>query len=558
VTSNDAPSALRILTRHFFSSFFRLSFLDDAGEESFKKALIGLLTAVIGAGLLVTRLYITKYRALGEVEMLPAIVAADRLFIVAVPMFITALALALVVHSIFPDELDFRTMMALPLKRRTVFAAKFVALAAFLCIFAGGSVLGFTVPLAVIVSGRSAEGRLGILVQIGVGAMACGFTVSLLVAIEGLIAVALPRAWMRPASVYTQTTCVALLVASVPFLLRMPGWWRVMADPPAWLLAVPPAWFLGVAQWAMGAAHPRWAQLAIAAAAGTAITAIIALASALWLYARFDQTVLRSSTAPGRSRWRTGRWRLASGSPAQEAVRDFIATTIRRSGLHQLIVYSLTAAGVALAVNRWLGAIGQRERWVIVAALSVPFMLMAGVVVGLRTALLVPTNLRAGWIFRFLEDAATRRHQLTAVRRSLFVAGAVWPALLSVPVHAMVLGWTTAFTLAPLTLLIGWFFTEAACLDWRRIPFTCTFLFGKRSPAFTIAMAILVFGWFVFLSAALLNTARVGLLPWLLVALLVGPIGLALRQYRLQHWGDYPLEFEDYLPDGIETLRLTE
>ena len=239
-------------------------------------------------------------------------------------------------------------------------------------------------------------------------------------------------------------------------------------------------------------------------------------------------------------------------------MRDFIATTVRRSGLHQLIVYSLTAVGVALAMNRWLGAVGLRERWVVAAALCVPFTLMAGVVIGLRTSLLVPTNLRAGWIFRFLEDASTRGHQLTAVRRSLFVAGVVWPSLLSVPVHALSLGWTTALTLAPLTLLIGWLFTEVACLDWRRIPFTCTFLFGKRPPAFTIAMAIIVFGAFVSLSAALLDTARAGLLPWLLIALLVAPVGLALRQYRLQNWGDYPLEFEDYLPDGIETLRLTE
>ena len=73
-----------------------------------------------------------------------------------------------------------------------------------------------------------------------------------------------------------------------------------------------------------------------------------------------------------------------------------------------------------------------------------------------------------------------------------------------------------------------------------------------------VALLIFVFGWFVFLSASMLDAARTGLIPWLLIALLVGPAGLALRQYRLQHWGDYPLEFEDYPPDGIETLGLAD
>ena len=39
------------LTRHFFQDFFRLSFLDDAGEESFRRVIIGLLAGFVALGL---------------------------------------------------------------------------------------------------------------------------------------------------------------------------------------------------------------------------------------------------------------------------------------------------------------------------------------------------------------------------------------------------------------------------------------------------------------------------------------------------------------------------
>ena len=244
--------------------------------------------------------------------------------------------------------------------------------------------------------------------------------------------------------------------------------------------------------------------------------------------------------------------------PAHAAISDFISATIRRSGLHQLVFAGLFAAGIALAANALFGAVGLRERWVVRAALGTPFTVMAGAVVGLHLALRLPTNIRAGWVFRFLENAETRPHQLDAVRSALFTRGVLWPLALTLPVQAYQLGPRTALTLAPITALVGWAFTEAMCLGWRRLPYTCTFLFAKRPPAFTVAALIAIFGWFVFAGTSLLDTARLGALPWFIVATLVVSVGTGLRSYRRVQWGQGPLEFEDYLPDSLDQLRLHE
>src|SRR5262245_26918819 len=71
------------LTRHFFDGFFRLGFLDDRGEESFKRAMIGVLAAIVAIGLFAARVYLSKYYRLAGQPTADAYrwaLAADQLF----------------------------------------------------------------------------------------------------------------------------------------------------------------------------------------------------------------------------------------------------------------------------------------------------------------------------------------------------------------------------------------------------------------------------------------------------------------------------------------------
>lgn len=554
----DTKAPFTTLQRHFFQSFFRLSFLDDAGEESFKRAIIYILAAAIAFGLFLARLYVGKYSGLGEAPEIRLIVTADRLMLIALPMFFTTLLMALVSHSIFPDEIDFRTLMALPLSRRSIFAAKFAALLLFAVLVIGGVNGGLTLPLGLVVNSHSPGQSVmaAIAVQTIVGLWSSAYAAASIVALQGLVAVALPRMWLRRASIALQTALVAGLVLSLPFLARLPEFWLPIDQGASWLFFVPAGWFLGLQEWLLNGSMANASALAAVAVGSTAMVAMICIVCSLLVYRRFDQSVLRPAAGSTRQRWNIRIAMPLPLPPARTAVSDFIGATLRRSGLHQLVFATVFAGGVALAVNSLVSSIGLSPRWLTRAVLGVPFTVMAGAVVGLRMALLLPTNLRAGWIFKFTEVADARRHQLDAVRYALFSTGVVLPTALAFPIQFQLLGREIAFAAAPMTLLIGWVFTEVICLDWRRIPFTCTFLFAKRPPAFTLFAALMIFGWFVFISTSLVDSARRGRVAWLVTTALVIFIGSALRWYRLQNWGRWPLEFEDYLPDSLETLRL--
>ena len=54
-------------------------------------------------------------------------------------MWFVAGAVALVGHSLFPDQTDFRILMAEPLSRLTIFASKLASLLLFVGLFVAGT-----------------------------------------------------------------------------------------------------------------------------------------------------------------------------------------------------------------------------------------------------------------------------------------------------------------------------------------------------------------------------------------------------------------------------------
>jgi hypothetical protein len=559
--SDDRPSITLTLTRHFFQAFFRLGFLDDAGEESFKRSIIGVLAGVLAFGLLLARIYLGKYRALAAQstpDLYRTMLPADQLLMICLPMFAVAFVMALVSHSLFPDDVDFRVLMALPISRRTVFVAKLTALCLFATMFIVCANIAIGLPFSLVSSGRWADHSLGLraVAQLIAGIFASVFAVSSTIAVQGLIVVLTPRSWLRRVTVATQTTLMCGLMLSIPLIVRVPTLSASIGARAGWLQFAPPVWFLGLQQWLLGNRVPYFTLLGLTAVLGTA--AVIACGTGCYLivYRRFDQMVMCTATARTPLSGNIRVWWPVSRHPAYEAVRRFTSATLRRSGLHQLVFFGVFASGVAIAVNSVLGSIGLSARWLISASLGVPLTLMAAAVVGLRAAFLLPANLRAAWIFRLTEGALSRWHQLNAIRHTLLAVGVMAPAALAFPVQAAVLGIRGALVCLPVVLLVGWVLVEIVLLHLRRIPFTCTVLFGKRPAAYTLVLAFMAFNVFVSLGILLQQLALSRPTSWILVLAFLLTISVGLRWIRLQTWGRLPFEFEDYLPDTPASLGL--
>lgn len=551
------PEPHRTLTQHFFRGFFRFSFLDEAGEQSLTRAFLGAVAVIITGGLVVARLYANKYAMLSRqptADLYVLMFPADQMQMIVLPMIFVAFVMASVSQSMFPDELDYRVLMQLPLSRRAIFASKTLALMLFAGMFIVVSNVVIGVLFTVISGGRWAEHALArrLVAQLLGGTAGSLFACMAIVAFQGMVVLLTPKRWLRRVMVAVQTFMICELVLMLPAALRVPHLYDELAEQRLWLFAVAPAWFLGVERWLAGDGTTFYARLAVTALTASVLVALTGAVCYLALYRRFDRVTL--AALPGR--W----WRRSllpvSTHPAYAAIRHFTAATLGRSGAHQLIACAALAAGIALAINGVAGSWNSAERWFVRAAVGAPLTAMIVSVLGMRAALLLPENLRAAWIFRITETADARPRQLNAVRHAFWIRGVAVPTLIIAAGQAALLGLNSTLAALPLIWTIGWILVEVITLDWRRIPFTCTMLFGKRPPAHTTLLVGVLFFVFDLIGTGIVQIAISSPIAWTIwMAILIAAVAV-VRAVRLQTWGTLPLEFEDYLPDGLDTLKL--
>src|SRR5262249_2463058 len=125
-----------------------------------------------------------------------------------------------------------------------------------------------------------------------------------------------------------------------------------------------------------------------------------------------------------------------------------------------------------------------------------PLLVALCVTIGLRAAFLLPLDRGAGWIFRMIDDPLTRGAALNGVAW-VFVAGAVAPAVaLALVLQPALLGFA-AMPAAALIALAALSLVELVLASWRRIPYSCSYLPGKRHITYTVAILLLAYGFFV-------------------------------------------------------------
>jgi hypothetical protein len=105
---------------------------------------------------------------------------------------------------------------------------------------------------------------------------------------------------------------------------------------------------------------------------------------------------------------------------------------------------------------------------------------------------------------------------------------------------------------------VGLVTVHAVLLDWRRIPFTCSYLPGKRFVAQSFFLGVGAFTVFVLSGEWLLRRAISS--PWAAIAIVGMGVaaGWLLRRRRLEEWSRRPLAFEDEFPDAVMALQLTQ
>jgi hypothetical protein len=553
-----------VLARHFFASLFDAGVLSDEGADSLKRVLLGGLSLAIAGGLLLVRVFMAKYGALsgGPPEAYLREVIADHAFLMAVSMWIVAAAMALAGPSLFPDETDFRILMAQPLARAEVFAAKLAALLAFGGLFVVGSHVGLLPLAALTLIGAAQTGSflLAALAFVVSSVVASVCAAVGIVAVHGLAVLLGSRRRLLAFSGAVRVVLIGGLVLVLPLVTRLPATADAFAGGAWWVSWTPPAWFAGLERWLLGEAGRDWLAVRAIVATGAAIT--IAVGTYVRLYRRFDRVTYQAAAATrASSRDRCYRaWRRAA--PVGGAVRRFVSVTLRRSVLHQgLVVGLLTAAG-SLVLNSLVGANWQDPRVdalkadaPVVVLLWAPMTLLFLSIPAIRLALSVPMDLRANWIFRMTEDVDGRAEVADAGVRAVFWWAVAIPLTLLAPLQAWVMG-PAVLAVLLVEAAIGWVLVERQMADWRRVPFTCAYIPGK---GFVPQMCVKAFAQYVVFTLVTGVALRASLRAPAVamgLALVLTALAAVLRRRRARDAKATPLLFEEQVPSELTPLRL--
>jgi hypothetical protein len=548
----------RVLYREFLFRMVDLEVLSPQGDI---KDLLGQFGGIL--------VFFSSLIALGAAffdtrKMTPAAAVAaiwsDQHFLISTTMLAMGLFAVLSWDSTFPDRRDVLVLSPLPVSPRTIFLAKVAALGAALGLTTAAlnglpgitwGLMHFAPPHAGLLGPFRALAAYWIAVLAGAAFIFCG-----VLTVQGL-AGQLSRRWYLRLSAVLQIAVFCVILGT--YFLEPP-----LSNPPAFaapqnehaLAWLPSYWYLGLLQFLNGSAAPGVAALAGRAVVGLAMAALGAGTAYLLAYFRSLRKIVEEpDILPGARRL----WLPHFGNSLSTAVVQFSIRTLLRSRQHRIILAFYLGIGFALLILLTRLPAGPHAE---VPRVSVPLLLasvlmLAFWVVGTRVTFAVPMELRANWIFRVIPLGGPPAC-LKAGRRALLALSAAPLWLISAAVYLWLWPWRPVAAHLVVLGLLGVLLCDVCLQNFRKIPFTCSFLPGKSRVHMAalgvwpiIAMSAEAVAWE---GRALDRPARYAEMIAVIAAVAVAA---RWRAARLAKSEEAAMLFEEALPPTIQTLGLS-
>jgi hypothetical protein len=187
--------------------------------------------------------------------------------------------------------------------------------------------------------------------------------------------------------------------------------------------------------------------------------------------------------------------------------------------------------------------------------LTLPLVIGAVLISGLCYLFQLPSEPRANWIFRMAENLG-RRELLDGVERVLIVCGIMPAILLALPIEALAVGWASAVAHSALMTVLLLLLLEMRLREWHKIPFTCSYVPGRRNLWRTVGAYLFLFGILI----PVIGFFEMQMLRWFLLAAAAAPLTvvyIALRSARREQWAKVPLLFDESEEPLIMGIRLS-
>jgi hypothetical protein len=502
-------------------------------------------------------MYVRDLASLGEKE-----------FFICFSMTVMGLVTVIEWEMLFPDRRDYANLAPLPIRLRTMFGAKIVALLAFLAVFSLAINAFSPIMFPAVVTARGSLASVLVFARCHVVSVLAAntFVFFLCVAVQGLLMNLLgPRAFLR-VSPYIQFGLVSALILMFLLSGRIVSELHLHQPNSATVHLFPPLWFLGLYQTQLGWTNQIFRDLAASARLAVGWTTVAALAAYLLSYKRHVRRSLESGDALSAEPSAAGRImgrvldRLVVRDVLQQASFYFIWKTLTRSRRHKLFFAAYVAVGCAL-VFEGLAVLVARggNSWMyrpIPELLPAPLILSFFILCGMRHVFALPAELRANWVFR-VSDRGEAWRCLAGVKKAMMVFGVLPLFALLLPLHVILWGWRMALLHMLFGAVVSWLLVGILLAGFEKLPFTCSYLPGKAN--LKVSWPIYLFGFTTYLSTMVTleywMLQRPARFVWLAALVVVVQGALAIYRWRVTG-RDVTLVFDEQPEPLVRTLDL--
>ena len=530
-----------VLTEEFISQFFASE--SATSDHQLRTAIIGVLVFLFTPGFLMpVRLSATLENvAIRHPELLPRVIQLIATIFLSYGMVTIGVVAAFTWDGLGFDRRDAMVLGTLPVRGRTIIAAKLAALAALLMTCAAIVNLMSGVPFSLAASNHgTVVGLLRHFAAHMVATMSAAvFVFSVLVTLRALVGM-IGTGRVAIASLIQFTLVVALLCFFIVVPASMdikPS--RIRANDRIYLLPIPgwspTNWFLGLYEVIRGAGVEGAARAAAKGAAFTTAAIAAAIASTIASYRRQMRFALTPSAAPsarlvGRLLSAFAR-AIAGPNRVARATADFVVSTLLRNRPPQVPIALNAALGMTIAIL----ALVQRRGVLTIPrtiVLWIPLLACFWTAVGLRVSLFTPSEIRSGWIFQANGPPVSRGYWL-GTRAALTALLAPATAAIAWIVTAPLLGWRIAAWHGAFAALMAVVLAEFVALTITHIPFTQPYPPGHAK--LKARWPLYLFGMFAFASFPVRAEMRALAAGWE-PTLLLYAAGAAAALHALGWW----------------------
>jgi hypothetical protein len=484
-SSPTAGNQFRPLVETFLARFFENEV--TAGRTDLRHSFFWIIAVLAGPGLLgvVYRQFAwTEFVMRRGADALSAYVLFDKALYLAVTFVAIGFVSAVAWPSLTIDRRDGLILGALPIRLRSIVAAKLGALGTYIVVLSVG-MHGLTALLVggALNAGTSLEAVLrGIAAHLIAATALAVFVFAVAAGAQATgLAVLGPKRFTRLSAglqVLVVGITTAALIAlptisgSAPGTLAGVGRWRV-----DWIVYTPPIWFLGLYETLSGSTLPIMHALARTAALALAL----ALLTTIVAYPIACRRVLLATVQGGPALSRPWLRRLMSGLPAlltsslpTRAAIQFALATFSRVSRQRLVVSAgigLGFAAITPIALAWIArAPGLPTRRMTIALAAAPLFLIISIVTALRIAAAAPAELPARWAFAVAPSPLMAGRD--ALRRIMLALGIVPIVVISATFWMVQFGPTLALGHAAVTMLAGLILIEIQSWGVASIPCT--------------------------------------------------------------------------------------